>query len=69
MDQASQASATKIANKLWRMFPREVIERALAQSGTGVLGDWQPREDQKGLWSYLTSGGLRACEVAHRRWG
>jgi hypothetical protein len=30
---------------------------------------WKPRDDQKALWSYLEKGGLRACEVAHRRWG
>ena len=30
---------------------------------------WQPREDQMALWSYLEKGGLRAVEVAHRRWG
>lgn len=30
---------------------------------------WMPREDQMPLWSYLEGGGLRAVEVAHRRWG
>lgn len=31
--------------------------------------DWEPREDQLPLWSYLESGGKRAVEIAHRRWG
>ena len=31
--------------------------------------NWNPRPDQMGLWSYLENGGLRAVEVAHRRWG
>jgi phage terminase large subunit len=30
---------------------------------------WRPRPDQMALWSYLEKGGLRAVEVAHRRWG
>lgn len=28
-----------------------------------------PRPDQEALWDYMESGGLRAVEVAHRRWG
>lgn len=32
-------------------------------------GGWRPRDDQLPLWSYLEHGGLRAIEVAHRRWG
>ena len=31
--------------------------------------NWKPREDQLGLWRYMQGGGLRAVEVAHRRWG
>jgi len=31
--------------------------------------NWQPRVDQMALWEYLEDGGLRAVEVAHRRWG
>ena len=31
--------------------------------------NWKPRPDQMALWSYLQGGGLRAVEVAHRRWG
>jgi hypothetical protein len=31
--------------------------------------NWIPRKDQMPLWSYLESGGLRAVEVAHRRYG
>jgi hypothetical protein len=31
--------------------------------------NWQPRPDQMNLWSYMENGGLRAVEVAHRRWG
>jgi hypothetical protein len=31
--------------------------------------NWRPRDYQLGLWSYLENGGLRAYEVAHRRWG
>ena len=34
-----------------------------------IPNNWRPREDQFALWSYLQSGGLRAVEVAHRRWG
>jgi len=30
---------------------------------------WTPRQDQKKLWNFLEKGGLRAVEVAHRRWG
>lgn len=30
---------------------------------------WQPRGYQLPLWEYLEGGGLRAMEVAHRRWG
>lgn len=30
---------------------------------------WVPRVDQVPLWGYLENGGLRAVEVAHRRWG
>lgn len=30
---------------------------------------WHEREYQRPLWSYLQSGGKRAIEVAHRRWG
>lgn len=31
--------------------------------------NWRPRPYQMNLWDYLESGGLRAYEVAHRRWG
>ena len=31
--------------------------------------NWRPRNDQMNLWSFLESGGKRAVEVAHRRWG
>ena len=31
--------------------------------------NWVPRPDQLALWRYLQGGGLRAVEVAHRRWG
>jgi hypothetical protein len=30
---------------------------------------WQPRPYQSKLWNYLESGGKRAVEIAHRRWG
>lgn len=30
---------------------------------------WQPRPYQRKLWSYLQTGGTRAVEIAHRRWG
>jgi len=33
------------------------------------MPSWIPRPDQASLWFYLTGGGLRAVEVAHRRWG
>lgn len=32
-------------------------------------GGWLEREYQRPLWSYLQSGGKRAVEIAHRRWG
>jgi hypothetical protein len=31
--------------------------------------DWSPRPYQLKLWNYLEGGGLRAIEIAHRRWG
>lgn len=31
--------------------------------------NWQPRGYQRKLWDYLEGGGLRAIEIAHRRWG
>lgn len=31
--------------------------------------NWQPRPDQMKLWAYMESGGKRAVEVAHRRFG
>jgi phage terminase large subunit len=31
--------------------------------------NWEPRPHQIPLWTYLENGGLRAVEVAHRRWG
>lgn len=31
--------------------------------------EWTPRPDQMPLWTYLQSGGKRAVELAHRRWG
>lgn len=30
---------------------------------------WKPRPYQLPLWNYLESGGKRAIEIAHRRWG
>lgn len=30
---------------------------------------WQPRPYQVPAWEFLSDGGLRACIVAHRRWG
>ena len=30
---------------------------------------WIERPHQRRLWSYLQSGGTRAIEIAHRRWG
>lgn len=30
---------------------------------------WKPRTYQLPLWNYLESGGKRAIEIAHRRWG
>jgi phage terminase large subunit len=30
---------------------------------------WHPRSYQRPLWDYLEKGGLRAIEIAHRRWG
>ncbi len=30
---------------------------------------WRPRDYQLPLWTYLEDGGLRAVEIAHRRWG
>ena len=34
-----------------------------------IPNNWKPRQDQWPLWEYLQSGGKRAVEVAHRRWG
>uniref|UniRef100_A0A6M3XUW8 Putative homing endonuclease n=1 Tax=viral metagenome TaxID=1070528 RepID=A0A6M3XUW8_9ZZZZ len=34
-----------------------------------IPNNWRPRLDQMLLWEYMEAGGLRACEVAHRRWG
>lgn len=31
--------------------------------------NWAPRPYQRPLWSYLSNGGKRAIEIAHRRWG
>ena len=31
--------------------------------------NWEPRDYQLPLWSYLQGGGLRADVAAHRRWG
>lgn len=31
--------------------------------------NWAPRQDQMRMWEYLESGGKRAVECAHRRWG
>jgi phage terminase large subunit len=31
--------------------------------------NWRPRPYQRKLWRYLERGGLRAIEIAHRRWG
>jgi phage terminase large subunit len=30
---------------------------------------WSPRPYQRKLWNFLESGGKRAIEIAHRRWG
>lgn len=30
---------------------------------------WEARQHQKKLWRYLSDGGKRAIEIAHRRWG
>lgn len=34
-----------------------------------IPNNWQPRSYQRRLWSYLETGGTRAIEIAHRRWG
>lgn len=34
-----------------------------------IPNNWRPRIDQMKLWGYLENGGLRAVQVAHRRWG
>lgn len=34
-----------------------------------IPNNWIPRQDQWALWEYLQTGGKRAVEVAHRRWG
>ncbi len=34
-----------------------------------IPNNWVPRPDQLPLWTYLEDGGLRAVEIAHRRWG
>jgi hypothetical protein len=30
---------------------------------------WRPRPYQRKLWDYFKTGGKRAIEIAHRRWG
>lgn len=42
---------------------------AMAVKRVQIPNNWRPREDQMHLWRYLESGGKRAVEVAHRRWG
>lgn len=34
-----------------------------------IPNNWIPRADQRPLWDYLETGGRRAVQVAHRRWG
>lgn len=34
-----------------------------------IPNNWEPRWYQKKLWGYLQSGGKRAVEIGHRRWG
>lgn len=41
----------------------------MAEINISLPHNWEPRWDQMGLWNYLIRGGLRADEVAHRRWG
>ena len=36
---------------------------------TDLPRDWKPRPYQQELWDYMVGGGLRAVEIAHRRWG
>lgn len=38
-------------------------------SKTRLPNNWQPRPHQLKLWTFLEQGGLRAVEVAHRRFG
>lgn len=35
----------------------------------GLPNNWAPRSYQQAFWDYLELGGLRAIEIAHRRWG
>lgn len=34
-----------------------------------IPANWKPRDYQLPLWRYFQDGGLRAVEIAHRRWG
>lgn len=34
-----------------------------------IPNNWRPRPYQRPLWDHMERGGLRAYEVAHRRWG
>lgn len=34
-----------------------------------IPANWKPRDYQLPLWRYFQSGGKRAIEIAHRRWG
>lgn len=44
--------------------------RVLTPAGISLPArGWTPRPDQLPLWRYFQNGGLRATEVAHRRWG
>mgnify|MGYP003655624847 CR=1 FL=1 len=38
-------------------------------SAVKLPNGWEPREYQRPLWEYLSGGGKRAVQVAHRRWG
>lgn len=42
---------------------------SLASLEIAIPNNWIPRDDQMAAWEYLEDGGLRAVEVAHRRWG
>jgi hypothetical protein len=56
----------EVKNIIKYLKPEELKELSALME---YIPSWIPRDDQLPLWEYLQSGGLRAVEAAHRRWG